>query len=79
MMAICVLEESPSMEYYAQLLREVGHKVEIFTNRISEMRWNRIKTALFIFNQLPQSEHLPQDARLDSEVVGTSDVVDGNV
>ena len=68
------LEEMASMEAYSKLLREKGHKVEIFTCQAFEMQVIRIKAARFVFNQLCKSRHLPLDARFDAGVVDTSDV-----
>ena len=73
------LEEMASMEGYAELLRELGHTVEIFTCQAFEMRVIRVKAARFIFNQLRKSGHLPQDAQFDARVVDTSDVANRKV
>lgn len=62
---------------YTQLLRDVGHKVKVFTLNGAEMKEQRIKAAHHIFQQCKSARSVPAEMEFDCEVVDCSDIEEG--
>lgn len=66
-----------ALEGYADLLRGVGNRVDVFICSAEEMKAQRMKAARYIFEQCKKGNDIPKDATFNSEDVDVSDIEQG--
>ena len=65
-----------ALDGYAQLLRDMGHKVDVIIINGLEMKQQRLKAAKHIFAQCKKAKSIPDDEVFNEDVVDYSDIDD---
>ena len=65
-----------ALDGYAQLLRDVGHKVDIVIIGGKEMKEKRLKAAKHIFGQCKKAKSIPANEIFNEDAVDYSDIDD---